>query len=174
MTSASLAFGMLGVFLIFLVAPSLMARLAEGSLGPLRWRGILRRCLDTTGAYSRNLGTLAAALGIAITDNLMVVAVTALAVLAINPAGLSAKLCLVVPMGEIVNSLPITPGGLGVGEAAFDALFKTVGLQGGAETVLCWRIWNVLASLLGLPFYLRGFEARVFAENCPATNLAPE
>jgi uncharacterized membrane protein YbhN (UPF0104 family) len=92
--------------------------------------------LDTTGAYSRNLGTLAAALGIAITDNLMVVAVTALAVLAINPAGLSAKLCLVVPMGEIVNSLPITPGGLGVGEAAFDALFKTVGLQGGAEAVL--------------------------------------
>jgi uncharacterized membrane protein YbhN (UPF0104 family) len=130
--------------------------------------------LDTAGAYSRNLGTLAAALGIAITDNLMVVAVTALAVLAINPAGLSAKLCLVVPMGEIVNSLPITPGGLGVGEAAFDALFKTVGLQGGAETVLCWRIWNVLASLLGLPFYLRGFKARVFAENCPATNLAPE
>ena len=66
-----------------------------------------------------------------------------------------------VPMGEIVNSLPLTPGGLGVGETAFNAFFSIAGLRGGAEALLCWRVWNALTGLLGLFFYLRGVRVRV-------------
>jgi uncharacterized membrane protein YbhN (UPF0104 family) len=158
---ALIAGAMVTAFLLYPLAPRLLRRL---TLGRVRSAG-LTRLVDipamTIGAYLRSPGTLAVALCIALADNLVVVAVTALAVGIVDPASLSSKLCLIVPMGEIVNSLPLTPGGLGVGEAAFDALFKIVGLHGGAQALLYWRIWNILASLVGLPFYLRGFRGRV-------------
>ena len=52
--------------------------------------------------------------------------------------------------------MPLTPGGLGVGEAVFDHLFALAGLAGGAETMLGWRVLMVGVSLLGLVFYLQG------------------
>jgi hypothetical protein len=48
-----------------------------------------------------------------------------------------------------------------VGEAAFNAFFSIAGMRGGAEALLCWRIWNALVGLLGLFFYLRGVRVRV-------------
>lgn len=168
-TSAVLAGGMLAAFVVCRFAPSLLGRLMVGRLKTSKLRGILERALNTVAVYAHNPGTLAAALAIALADNLLVIAVTALALVVVNPASLTAELCVVVPMGEIVNSLPLTPGGLGVGEAAFDALFKLVGLHGGAEALLCWRIWNLLVSLLGLPFYLHGFRGRVQHEERPAS-----
>jgi uncharacterized membrane protein YbhN (UPF0104 family) len=52
--------------------------------------------------------------------------------------------------------LPLTPGGLGVGESAYNVLFKMAGLEGGAEALLCWRIWRAAVGLIGLILYLRG------------------
>jgi uncharacterized membrane protein YbhN (UPF0104 family) len=71
-------------------------------------------------------------------------------------------MCLVIPMGDVANSLPLTPGGLGVGETAFSVLFKLAGLQGGAEALLCWRIWRAMVGLIGLVIYLRGMRRSVF------------
>ena len=34
------------------------------------------------------------------------------------------------------NSLPLTPGGIGAGETAFNVLFKLTGISGGAEALL--------------------------------------
>jgi len=93
--------------------------------------------------------------------NLSLIGVTALGMLLMNPSGLEMKMCLVIPMGYIANSLPLTPGGLGVGETAFNALFDITGLHGGAEALLCWRIWSVLVGILGLIFYLRGLRRSI-------------
>jgi glycosyltransferase 2 family protein len=160
--SAALAVGMVVGFLICVVIPTRITRLAEKSVRAVQWRELLLRFLTTVRVYGKSPKALAVALGISIADNLMVIGVTVLAVLAVNPASFAAKLCVMVPMGEIVNSLPLTPGGLGIGETAFNALFGIVGLRGGAEALLCWRIWNVLVGFLGLGFYLRGFKGRIF------------
>ena len=93
--------------------------------------------------------------------NLLLIGVTALGMLVVNPSGLELKMCIVVPMGYIANSLPLTPGGLGVGETAFNALFDITGLHGGADALLCWRIWSAFVGILGLIFYLRGLRCSI-------------
>jgi uncharacterized membrane protein YbhN (UPF0104 family) len=62
--------------------------------------------------------------------------------------------------GMFGNAITITPGGLGVGEAAFDRLFDEAGLRGGAAMMIVWRIGMVPMCLLGLGFYLRGIALR--------------
>ena len=49
-----------------------------------------------------------------------------------------------------------------MGEAAFNALFHLTGLRGGAETLLCWRIWSAFIGIVGLGIYLRGLRAGIF------------
>jgi len=56
---------------------------------------------------------------------------------------------LVVPFGTLANALPLTPGGLGVGEAAFVGLFSAIGAAGGAEAILAWRVLTTLIDLVG-------------------------
>lgn len=166
-----LAAGMLTVFLLTLFSPALVERLAQGPMKFLPGKELVVRSIAAIGAYRRGWGTLAGALGISLVDNLMAIGVLALGLLAVHPASLDPRLCVMVPMGEIVNCLPITPGGLGVGETAFNALFNIVGLRGGAEALLCWRVWNALVGMLGLVFYLQGFRAR-FVDITPSPSPA--
>jgi uncharacterized membrane protein YbhN (UPF0104 family) len=63
---------------------------------------------------------------------------------------------LVAPLGHLVNSLPLTPGGIGVGETAFNTLFSLAKMSGGAETLLCLRLWNLAVGAFGLMVYLYG------------------
>ena len=116
----------------------------------------------------RSPGTLFGALVLSLLANLSVIAITVFAVLVLDPASLSSKMYLVIPIGHVVNALPLTPGGLGVGETALNALFKLTGLQGGAETLLCWRVWKAMVGLLGLIIYIRGMN-KVFLDSDSAT-----
>lgn len=129
---------------------------------------IASRALETIAGYRRSPGTLFSALGISLLANLSIIGVIALGVLVVNPASVAWRLCLIVPIGQLVNSLPLTPGGLGVGEVAFHGLFHRSGLSGGAEAVLCWRIWTALVSGIGLFFYLRGMQRSVVEADAPA------
>jgi glycosyltransferase 2 family protein len=152
---------------------SLMERLARTVFGFLPWRNWPTQVIRTIASYRHDLGTVAAALGISVLANSLLLIVMLLAVFVLNPAGLDFRMCLIIPLGFIVNCLPFTPGGLGVGETAFNSLFAVVGLSGGAEALLCWRVWTALVRLLGLVFYLRGIE-RVFGHHAADTsNAAP-
>jgi hypothetical protein len=161
-TLALLGSGLLGGFLIVLFNQPLMNWLVRVVVRRPRWNRFATLVLGTIAAYRKNPGTLVAALLASFAANLSLVAVTALAVLALNPTSVEAKMCLVIPIGHVVNSLPLTPGGLGVGETAFNALFKITGLRGGVEALLGWRIWTVLVGILGLVAYLRGLGRLVF------------
>jgi uncharacterized membrane protein YbhN (UPF0104 family) len=124
-----------------------------------RWRGprnISKRVLDATAAYGKAPGILTGALALSFLANLALIGVTALGLYTVNPTGLSMKLCLVAPIGHLVNSLPFTPGGIGVGETAFNALFALTGMRGGADALLCLRIWSLLVGALGLLNYMFG------------------
>lgn len=157
-----LAAGLLAALMVGLFSQPLVGLLERGTLRFSKWRNLAARTLETMGAYRRAPGILLRVLAASLLANLSLIAVTALAVLAVNPSGLGMKMCLVIPMGYIANSLPLTPGGLGVGEAAFNALFHVTGLKGGAEALLCWRIWSAFIGLLGLGIYLRGLRSCIF------------
>jgi uncharacterized protein (TIRG00374 family) len=173
LTVALLAIAMLAAFLLCLFAPALIHRLMERPLRLLPGRELVARSLATVAAFRRSPWSLTAALGISLGDNLMAIGILALGLLVVNPASLEAKLLVMVPMGEIVNSLPLTPGGLGVGEAAFNAFFSIAGMRGGAEALLCWRVWNALVGLLGLFFYLRGVRVRV-SDSASPNSASPD
>ena len=124
-------------------------------------RNVVSRVVSTIAAYRKAPGSLVKALFLSLLANCALIVVTWLAALALYPLGISGKLFLVAPIGHLVNSLPLTPGGLGVGETAFAALFRLTGIRGGAETLLCWRLWNALIGLVGLAIYLFGMGRTV-------------
>jgi glycosyltransferase 2 family protein len=119
-------------------------------------RNVISRAVSTIAAYRDMPGPLFKALGLSLLANCSLIIVTWLAAVALHPHGISGKLFLVAPLGHVVNSLPLTPGGLGVGETAFAALFDIAGIRYGAETLLCWRVWNAVIGLIGLVIYFFG------------------
>jgi len=125
-------------------------------LGRLPGSRYLRTVLDTLAALHGAPGTLAAGLGISLVAHTIAVSIILLVAQAINPAGASWEMSLLIPLGSVANMLPLTPGGLGIGEAVFDGLFTLAGLAGGAETMLGYRVLMVGVSLLGVVFYLQG------------------
>ena len=118
----------------------------------------LGRIIETIRVYRRTPLTLLAAIGLSLLAHTTTLAVFLLIIYAVNAEGFSWLMCMVIPIGLLVNALPLTPGGLGVGEAAFDVLFGMLHLTGGAEALLGWRFLMITAGLLGLFFYLRGKE----------------
>ena len=57
-------------------------------------------------------------------------------------------------LGMLANALPVTPGGLGVGEAAFEGLFLLDGYVGGAQLILAWRLGMLPLCLVGCLLYI--------------------
>jgi glycosyltransferase 2 family protein len=131
-------------------------RLAQSGFRFLPGKKLAERSIATVASYRGHSRVLAMALGLSLLANLTLIAVTAIAIRVLHPASVSTKLCLVIPLGDLANNLPITPGGLGVGESACNVLFKLAGLEGGAEALLCWRIWRAAVGLIGLALYLYG------------------
>ncbi len=55
----------------------------------------------------------------------------------------------IAPLGLLVNAIPISPGGLGVGEKGFDILYSLVGGQQGGNAFMLSRIFIFAPALLG-------------------------
>jgi uncharacterized protein (TIRG00374 family) len=80
-------------------------------------------------------------------------------------------------LGLLANALPVTPGGLGVGEAAFEGLFRAVGFTGGATLILAWRVGMLPLCLVGCGLYIAGgrqnIRAREDVKDKAAIETAP-
>jgi len=160
-TTALIATAMLAGFLVCLWNHSILDRLERKSFGYRKWRSLAIRGLRTIRVYRYSPGMLVSAVVASVLANLSLIGVTTLGLLIMTPSALDMKMCLVIPMGYVANSLPLTPGGLGVGETAFNALFDITGLHGGAEALFCWRIWSASVGILGLALYLRGLKCSI-------------
>jgi len=123
---------------------------------------LFSRMLHTLHSYRHHKSALFKALVSSYILQMLMITVSLAIAQATNPAGASLKMIVLIPLGFLANSLPVTPGGLGVGEAALESLFSLGGLQGGAEVILGWRLIMVIVGLLGLVFYLRGEKRFVF------------
>ena len=164
LTVALLALGMISGFLACLFSDRFMVCIPSVTRNRLTGNRVVRQIRGTITTYRENSGVLFPALGVSLLANLLLVLVTMLGALAVAPSSWTPRMFLVVPIGHIVNSLPLTPGGLGVGETAFNALFNLTDLRGGADALLCTRIWTAMVGLIGFSFYLRGFSREVFDE----------
>jgi uncharacterized membrane protein YbhN (UPF0104 family) len=61
----------------------------------------------------------------------------------------------VVPTLTMINGLPISPSGLGVGEAAGKIIYRSLGItSGGGEVLVLVHLVILAVSLAGAPFYL--------------------
>jgi glycosyltransferase 2 family protein len=116
------------------------------------------RIFDTVHRLGEHPGPLAAASVLAMASQGLTVAILLTLAWATSPGDPVARAAIVVPLGLLANTVPLTPGGLGIGEAAFDRLFRIAGMVSGAEAMLSWRLLTTVLSLLGLLFYLQGRE----------------
>ena len=64
------------------------------------------------------------------------------------------------PIGLLVNAIPLSPGGLGIGENAFELLYKTIGGQNGATSFLIARVFLYSPALIGLVYVLKRMVTR--------------
>jgi uncharacterized protein (TIRG00374 family) len=132
--------------------------------GPLLWifrvpLGVyVERIFDTIHGFNRNLLRLLSSLGISLLGHVQTITVLLLLAAATVPGEPVWRASMMVPLGLLANTVPLTPGGLGVGEAAFERLFQIAGISSGAESLLAWRVLTTLLSLAGLLFYLKGRE----------------
>jgi hypothetical protein len=117
---------------------------------------VIRRGVSTLQSYGSDRRPLWQALGASLFAQGMGVTCFVLLTRATVSPSLEWGLFVIVPIGLVVNTVPLTPGGLGVGEAAFAVLFGMIGLQGGPEVLIAWRLLSIVVGLAGLYFYLRG------------------
>jgi glycosyltransferase 2 family protein len=144
------------------VSTSRRARTLRGVLWLLRTfplRGYPTRMLDTMQGFRDRMSVLAATVGLSLIAHAISMAIVWLLVAEIQGGRASAEANAVpflASLGFMANNIPVTPGGLGVGEAAFDSLFRIAGLDGGAEAMLAWRVLLLALAPAGLWFYLSG------------------
>jgi len=124
----------------------------------------IENILRTLHGYRAYPAVLLGTIGLSLVVQTLVIGATLLATMAMQHGDVAWQMVLLMPLGFLANVLPLTPGGLGVGEAAFDTLFSLAGLSGGAETLLGWRLLTLLIGLLGLVFYLQGRKRFVYDE----------
>ena len=118
--------------------------------------GILQRMVMTVHAYRRAPMALLTAGAISLVAHGFGLGSTVLLAMALLGDQFDSAVWALLPFGFLANALPLTPGGLGVGETAFDRLFNLVGLPKGALVLIGWRLLSLPPAALGLAVYLRG------------------
>lgn len=128
----------------------------------------LEDVLATVHGYRSHSSALLKAAGVSLIIHTCSVMVTLIAAFAIDAPHFSGRIALLAPLGFLANALPFTPGGLGVGEAAFASLFEEAGIPGGPPVMLAWRAVSLVGGLLGCIFYLQGKRRMVHAASAVA------
>jgi hypothetical protein len=123
--------------------------------GNFRWGVLVQRVVAALDAYRGRSWILVAGLGLSVVSHFMVAVALYLLAQGTGAGSLSlTSYSFAVPLTVVVNMLPVTPGGIGIGESAFGAICRL--LDGGAlltaygTLFLLYRVIGVLALLPGL------------------------
>jgi uncharacterized protein (TIRG00374 family) len=134
-------------------------------------RHYLMRAADALYVFNKNKAALGKAAALAVAGHMAMLCLMIAAAKVFMPNARPLTVCLLAVLGLLANALPITPGGLGVGEAAYEGLFRLVGHSGGAQLILAWRVGMLALCFLGAALYIAGAR-RGQAEESPATTLS--
>lgn len=154
--AAIVAAGMLAGFLVCSSSRLRHSKWLEWMFREMPLGAYAERIFDTVYSYGNHGKALWAGVGISLVAHTMSTGIALLLAVAVNPGGAAWEMALLIPLGQLANTVPLTPGGLGVGEAAFNQLFSLAGYTGGAEVLLGWRLLTILLGLVGMVFYFQG------------------
>lgn len=143
----ALTTAVLAVALLLALSRRVHARLAPR--GERGWREALARVSRALLAYRGRAPALAAALGVSLLGHGLLFALIVLEGALVAPDLPAPRVLALTLLALVVNALPVTPGGLGVGEAASEALFASAGATGGPAILLGWRAAQLPVVLLG-------------------------
>jgi len=151
---AALGVGLvLAGLLLVPVADRLTARLGDWGTGVLGWPARILTSLSRFRVRRRLLLRMFSVASLGHASMLCSFAFAAVCLFGSVDVVLAASLAAV---GFVANALPATPGGIGVGEAAFEHLFQLAGMQGAALLLFSWRIGCVPIWAAGFLVYLAG------------------
>lgn len=159
--------GIAGLAIAVFAGHTLERRLGEG----MGVRALLRRAAGVAAAYRRHPRAILAAMGLSMLGQLALLGAFAAAsrgLLGGPPLLVGAILS---GLGLVANGIPVTPGGVGVGELAFQQLLHAAGVGGGALVMLVWRCGAIPGSLLGLWLYAVGVRRDLRALQAHETPL---
>ncbi|OSM00229.1 lysylphosphatidylglycerol synthase transmembrane domain-containing protein [Magnetofaba australis] len=120
---------------------------------------LIHRGVDAMRLFRRNPGAVMRALGASILSQFMGMGAIAWVGVSLQSEPIAAQhYAFGLPWAWIAGLLPVTPGGLGVGEAAFDHILRWVAgpdvLTAFATIFLAFRILSMLATAPGLIAYI--------------------
>jgi uncharacterized protein (TIRG00374 family) len=121
-----------------------------------RLGGYLSRTSDALLAFRHHRAAVLQAATLSLAGHLLLAGMFAAAGRVVLPQAPAAAVCVLSLLGMFANALPVTPGGLGVGESAFQGLFGMAGFAGGAALMLAWRVAMLALCALGSFFYVAG------------------
>ena len=120
-------------------------------LMPKRFYAPLKATLDAYETHGRDL---LACFALSLLSSIMQGATFLLASQIIDTPLDWRQVFLVSPLVLIANTLPISPGGVGVAETAASVLFAQFGVETGATIMLIVRLWVLIVRLPGGLFYI--------------------
>jgi uncharacterized protein (TIRG00374 family) len=152
-----LGLGLLLVATVAVWSPSIRESRAYGFVvRRLPLGGHLARAADAAYAFRTRRRALAVAVLLSLGGHLMLAATLALTGSFLVPGVSPLLVSTLSLLGLIANVIPITPGGVGVGEAAAEALFRSIGVPGGSAMVTSWRAGLIGLCALGAGFFFLG------------------
>lgn len=149
-------------------APLVLWLLAKAPL-----RGYPERLLNTIHAFRGNGTALGISLGLSFMAHVLSCAVLWSLVAITSVQRPPVSIGFLAALGFVANNVPLTPGGIGVGEVAFDSLFSLAGIHSGAEALLCWRLLLLTLVPPGLVIYLGGRRRFLSSRSGEPGTIAP-
>ena len=123
-----------------------------------RWPGfkVLRGIYEALRFYRKKPGIIAAAIALSVVIQFIaLIYMGFIGRVLYGPSRFDAALLTpIFPFGTLATAIPLAPGGLGVGHAAFDRLFALVGLPGGANVFNIYVLSQLSLNLFGIIPYL--------------------
>jgi uncharacterized membrane protein YbhN (UPF0104 family) len=142
--------GLAGLYVALLAG----SRLAASHLVPKVLRGVFRALHE----YHRQAAVVPIALALSVFNHTLTCAMYYLALQATGVTSLPmSQFFLIVPLGLVTSAIPISPAGVGVGQAAFFALFRIVApayATTGTEALTVFQLMVILICLSGMYWYL--------------------
>lgn len=132
------------------------SRLYGWAMARMPLRRYVERVADAVHAFGDRKRALAAAVLISLGGHLGVAATYIVVASVILPSVSWTVVGFLSMLGMVANALPLTPGGIGVGEAAFEQLFSLAGASGGAALLILWRLSMIPIATIGATLYITG------------------
>lgn len=131
--------------------------LVSALISRLPFRQTLNRIQESIYHYKRHSALIISAVVMSVGVHVILVFITVCYALALGPLDIPLSLFFfLVPLATLAMAIPLTPGGLGVGEFAYIELFNNpqVGYSDGDALVVLYRLSSYAWALVGIFFFL--------------------